>query len=73
MSRGKKPKVTAQKVMYIAAIQVVLTTVGFILYRRPYLWALSALKYYKEIYCGRNLDELNEKMKAYRLGEMFEN
>ena len=72
MSRGKKPKITAQKVMCVAAFQVVVTTVGFILYTRPYLWAFSALKFYKEEYCGTNLDIMKEKMKNYGFGEMFE-
>ena len=72
MSRGKKPKITAQKVMYVAAFQVVVTTVGFILYRRPYLWAFSVLKWYKEEWCGTNLDNAKEKMKTYGFGEMFE-
>lgn len=38
MGEGKKkrkmPKVTAARIMYIAAIQIVLTTIGFILYKR---------------------------------------
>ena len=32
---------------------------------RPYLWAWTALKYYKETTCGKNLDLLNSKFKSY--------
>lgn len=59
------PKVTAQRIMYIAAVQIVLTTVGFILYKRPYLWAWTALEYYKEVFCGKNLDTINSKYNSY--------
>ena len=60
-----KPKVTAKKIMYIAAVQIVLTTVGFILYKRPYLWAWASLEYYKEIVCGDQLDSINAKFLTY--------
>lgn len=59
------PKVTAARIMYIAAVQIVLTTVGFILYKRPYLWAWTALEYYKEVYCGMHLDTINSKFHSY--------
>ena len=32
---------------------------------RPYLWAWTALKYYKEVTCGRQLDEINAKYQQY--------
>lgn len=59
------PKISAARIMYIAAIQIVLTTIGFILYKRPYLWSWTALKYYKEVHCGRHLDEINAKYQSY--------
>lgn len=59
------PKVTAARIMYIAAVQIVLTTVGFILYTRPYLWAWTALEYYKEVYCGEHLNTINSKYHSY--------
>jgi len=59
------PKVSASRIMYIAAVQIVLTTVGFILYKRPYLWAWTALEYYKEVVCGENLDAINSKYNSY--------
>jgi hypothetical protein len=59
------PKVTAARIMYIAAVQIVLTTVGFILYKRPYLWAWTALEYFKEVYCGQHLNEIERKYKSY--------
>jgi len=58
-------KVTPSLVMYCAAAQIVLTTVGFILYKRPYLWAWEALEYYSEVYCGRELDKVNAKYGSY--------
>jgi len=62
---GAVPKVTAARIMYIAAVQIVLTTVGFILYKRPYLWAWTALEYYKEVYCGKHLETINSKFQSY--------
>ena len=59
-------KITAKKIMYVAAAQIVLTTVGFILYKRPYLWAWSALEYYKKTVCGEQLDTVNSKFNSYR-------
>jgi len=60
-------KVTPQLVMYVAAAQIVLTTIGFILYKRPYLWAWEALEHYSEVYCGRELDRVNGKYASYDL------
>jgi len=60
-------KVTPQLVMYCAAAQIVLTTIGFILYKRPYLWAWEALEYYSEVHCGRELDKINGKYASYDL------
>lgn len=60
-----KPKVTAKTIMYIAAVQIVVTTLGFILYKRPYLWAWTALEYYKKITCGEQLDAVNSKYESY--------
>lgn len=62
-----KPKVTAKRIMYIAAVQIVITTVGFIMYKRPYLWAWTALEYYKKITCGDNLDAVNAKYESYSI------
>ena len=44
----KKPKITAARIMYIAAIQIVVTTVGFILYRRhgcTFLYLVKKIRY----------------------------
>lgn len=54
-------KVTPSLVMYIAAAQIVLTTIGFILYKRPYLWAWEALEHYSENYCGDELDRAQNR------------
>ena len=59
------PNITATRVMYIAAVQIGLTTIGFILYKRPHLWGWTALQYYKEVYCGTNLDTINSKFISY--------
>jgi len=57
-------KVTPQLVLYCAAAQVVLTTIGFILYKRPYLWAWEALEYYSSVVCGAKLHEANLRYQA---------
>merc|ERR1711953_1155491 len=54
----EKMKVTPELVMCCAAAQIVLTTIGFILYKRPYLWAWQALEFYSETHCGTTLDEV---------------
>jgi len=56
---------TARKVMYVAAVQIGLTVLSFILFKRPYLWALHALQYYAEITCGSHLDQINAKFNSY--------
>lgn len=72
MGGTKMPKVTAQRIMYIAAVQIVLTTVGFILYKRPYLWAWTALEYYKEIYCGKHLSAIESKYNSYEQSQKIQ-
>jgi len=63
---GRKiPKMSAQKVMYVAAAQIVLTTVGFIFLKRPYLWAWQALDWYKNVYCGTELNAVWAKYLSY--------
>lgn len=61
----KLPKMSAQKVMYVAAAQIVLTTVGFIFLKRPYLWAWQALEWYNNIYCGSELNAVLAKYQTY--------
>ena len=64
--RFKKPrKITATGVMYICAVQIVLTTIGFILYKRPYLWAWTALEYYNSVICGDDLNQAIARFEQY--------
>ena len=57
--------ITATRIMYICAVQIVVTTIGFILYKRPYLWAWSALAYYKTNTCGTSLERLRTVFATY--------
>jgi len=59
-----KYKVSPTKILIAGALQVVTTTIGFILYKRPYVWALSALEWYDEVYCGTLLDSAKSKYES---------
>merc|ERR1712235_179032 len=59
-----KYKVSPTKILIAGALQMVTTTIGFILYKRPYVWALSALEWYDEVYCGTLLDSAKSKYES---------
>jgi len=56
-----KIKVSPTRIVIAGAVQIVITTIGFILYRRPYLWALTAIEWYSEVYCGTTLDKIRSR------------
>merc|ERR1712147_105581 len=56
-----KIKVSPTRILIAGAVQIVITTIGFILYRRPYLWALTAIEWYSEVYCGTTLDKVTSR------------
>lgn len=58
-----KIKVSPTRILIAGAAQIILTTVGFILYRRPYLWALNAIEWYSEVWCGTGLDRVTARYK----------
>lgn len=60
-----KIKVSPTRIVITGALQVVLTTVGFVLYKRPYLWALTAIEWYSKTYCGTLLDSVEQRYKSY--------
>ena len=58
-------KVTPERIVALCAIQIILTTFGFILYKRPYFWAISAVNFYKKK-CEQNMVALDNVLIALK-------
>lgn len=59
-----KLKVTPTRILVAGAAQIIITTIGFILYNRPYLWAITALEWYSEEYCGQSYHSASNRYNA---------
>jgi len=54
-------KVTSTHVMWICAAQILIAFVGMLIYKKPHLWAYTAISYWKNVYCGSTLAKFQKK------------
>ena len=59
-------KITLNHILILSCVSIFTMGLGFVLFKRPYIWALHALAYFKKRTCGEGLRAMIAKIEDYK-------